>query len=474
MDDWRHLLIDFAIILVLIVGIRQFRTPQGARSGNLSAAFALLCALGVVLLRNQSILHSTSIVVSALVAGGLLGWIVAARVTMIQIPAMVAFQHGAGGVAAFLVAFVELTRDTVELRTVGQVSGILGIIIGAATFAGSMIASAKLANLLKQTPVILPKHDWILLGTISVLVALGILAGNITGPALPSSLLMMILISVLLGIVFSIRIGGADMPVLISFLNATAGVAAALCGIIIQNQLLIACGATVAASGSILTHVMCKAMNRNLLKVFVGVELQPKSVPFPRGREEPGPELSWTAEGPEKPSVEAPLSQALRATKKSKTVVIIPGNGMALAHAQFETVRLANRLGQMGKQVKFAIHPVAGRMPGHMHVLLAEAEVDPDMLFDMDEVNDKFKQTDLAVIIGACDVVNPAATTAEGTPIWEMPILKAHEAKQVLVCNLDQRPGYSGVENPLYADPKTILMFGDAKTTVGRLLESLG
>jgi NAD(P) transhydrogenase subunit beta len=276
-------------------------------------------------------------------------------------------------------------------------------------------------------------------------------------------------------VVFSIRIGGADMPVLISFLNATAGVAAAFCGIIIQNRLLIACGATVAASGSILTHVMCKAMNRNLWKVFVGI--RPKI-------DAAATEVAKTCTdvvkaSPPSVAVQEPdkrdlVALAIEVAKHANRVIIIPGYGMALAQAQLELVQLAKKLEEMKKEVKYAIHPVAGRMPGHMNVLLAEVEVEYDKLCEMEQINPEFAGTDLVLVVGACDVVNPAAINVEGTPISGMPILKAHEAKHIVVCNLDQRPGYSGVENPLYADPKTILLLGDAKITLGKLLQGLG
>ena len=286
----------------------------------------------------------------------------------------------------------------------------------------------------------------------------------------------LVLFSMLPGVVLSIRVGGADMPVLISFLNAASGAAAAFCGIIIQNRLLIACGAMVAASGTILTYVMCKAMNRDLFAVFAGIQVKPATVPIktPNGRSESAPpQTTNVPQKLEKPQEQAPVFRGVKAVKNADKVIIIPGYGMALAHAQFETVRLANRLKEMGKEVKFAIHPLAGRMPGHMHVLLAEAEADPDTLFDLQEVNADFVETDLALIVGACDVVNPAATSVKDTPISGMPILAAHDAKRVLVCNLDGRPGYSGVDNPLYADPKTILMFGDAKTSLCRMLQGL-
>jgi NAD(P) transhydrogenase subunit beta len=470
MNIWLDLLIDLIIILIFIGGFRQFRFPKGARRGNMTAAFALALAVAVVILRHKIL--EPELVIIALVLGSALGWAIAMRVNMIQIPAMVAFQHGAGGIAAFLVSFVELTRNASPGLTVDKVSGLLGLVIGAATFSGSMIASGKLANVIKQPPILLPKHSWLVIGLIILIALSGFVTGNAQDQALIYNLLLLLALSVLLGLVFSIRIGGADMPVLISFLNATAGLAAAFCGVIIQSRLLIACGATVAASGSILTHVMCRAMNRNLLKVFIGFQAKPafdwtQSIAI--DKEEPEKIISPIDQEAETD----PLAEAIVVSKASKTIIIIPGYGMALAQAQFKVVELVNLLERLGKQVKFAIHPVAGRMPGHMNVLLAEAEVPYDKLFEMEEINPEFKETDLAIIVGASDVVNPAAISVENTPISGMPILMAHEANKVLVCNLDEKPGYSGVENPLYQQEKVIMLLGDAKDTLANLLNGI-
>jgi len=465
MGGGAQLLVDVAIILILIAGLRQFRTPRGARWGNLTGALAMACAVGAVLIRNP--VRGPGLVVAAFAAGGIIGWIVALRVNMIQIPSMVAFQHGCGGIAASLVSCVELGRGGAEaLSAAGRISGLLGLVLGAATFSGSMIASAKLANRIRQTPRVLPNHNVVLAGLALVTLALVGLAGTASVLPVRPGLAALGVLSVALGVVFSIRIGGADMPVLISFLNATAGFAAALCGIVIQNRLLIACGATVAASGSILTHIMCRGMNRGLGSVFAGIRLKP---PPPSGAPAPGP----AAPPPPRPAVEDPYGAAAEAARAARKVVVIPGYGMALAQAQFEVVQLANKLRGNGADVKFAVHPVAGRMPGHMHVLLAEAEVDPDLLFEMGQVNDQFKETDLVLVVGACDVVNPSAISVQGTPISGMPILMAHEARRVVVCNLDDKPGYSGVDNPLYKDPKTLLLLGDAKVTVAEILKRL-
>jgi proton-translocating NAD(P)+ transhydrogenase subunit beta len=470
MGSWLNLLFDLLVILLLIVGIRLFRGPKGARAGNMINALALLAAFLLVLYRYKIL--SPGVVVTALLAGSAIGVLIAMRVNMIQIPAMVAFQHGAGGVAAFLVSLVELSRSTAHLTAFGKIAGVLGLIIGAATFSGSMIASAKLANKINQRPTVLPQHS-ALLSAVALLTL--VLGGVAAWQPVPSGWLLLVLLAlaILMGVLFSIRIGGADMPVLISFLNATAGAAAAFCGAVIQERLLIACGATVAASGSILTHVMCKAMNRSLLNIFVGTKSAPAS-PVSRPT---APQATAMASRPDaateaKPA-QSPQAAAVEKLRAAHKVVIIPGYGMALAQAQFKVIELARRLEQRGVEVKFAVHPVAGRMPGHMNVLLAEADVDYDKLVEMDVINPEFKSTDVALIVGSCDVVNPAAIQQEGTPISGMPILMAQEAKSAIVCNLDERPGYSGVENPLYQLPTTILLFGDAKITLSSLLEGL-
>lgn len=472
MDSWPRLLTDSAIVLLLVASIWRFRTPRHARTGNLAGAFAMLCAVGIVL--HRSPVSEPVIVTAALLIGAVLAWATAMRLNMIHIPAMVAFQNGAGGAAACIVSVVVLTRSADQTATTGILFGLLGIVTGAATFSGSMIATGKLANLLKQTPVIFPKHDALLVGLIVGIGTLGTVAGSAAGAVFVSVVLGLAALSVLLGIVFSIRIGGADMPVSISFLNATTGLAAAFCGIAVGNRLLAACGALVAASGSILTHAMCRAMNRSLLKVFAGIKSSVSAEPAARAvEEEVEPRPSNASLEFEKTEQLPPLDLAIKVMNEAGQVVIIPGYGMALAQAQFEVAQLADKLEGMGKEVRFAVHPVAGRMPGHMNVLLAEAEVDYDKLFEMDDINPDFEQTDLALVVGACDVVNPAAIEVEGTPISGMPILRAHEAKHVVVCNLDEKPGYSGVENPLYAAPGTIRLFGDAKTTVSQLLQEL-
>jgi NAD(P) transhydrogenase subunit beta len=463
------LILDLAVIVLLIAGIWQFREPRRARHGNLTAAAALACALVLILLRNG--LADPATVVLTLLIGAISGVAVARTVTMIHIPAMVAFQHGAGGVAAFLVSYVELMRAAGSLTRVSEISGVLGLTIGALTFSGSMVAAAKLSGKIRQAPQIWPAHHFLVGITAAMLLIVGAAALSISPPAGDYLFGVQIALAAAFGLFIAVRIGGADMPVLISFLNATAGLAAAFCGMVLENQLLIAFGATVAASGSILTHVMCKAMNRSVLRIFWPRPLAPTPPAVPASQKIAPPDPPRVRATAEK--ARDSLDKAADVIRAARSVIIIPGYGMALAQAQQEVAALGQKMTALGKKVTYAIHPVAGRMPGHMNVLLAEAGVDYDMLVEMDEVNAEFKATDLALVIGACDVVNPAAIDVEGTPISGMPILLAHEARTVVCCNFDHKPGYSGVENPLYEKPETLMLTGDAKKSVGELLAAL-
>ncbi len=438
----------------------------------LSAA-ALGGAVTVILIRHP--VESVGLILVASTAGAVSGSAIAWRVSMIQIPSMVAFQHGMGGLAALLISYVELTRHGgMSLTPITETSALLGLVTGAATFSGSLVAAGKLANRLRQTPIRLPSHNAVIVGLGAFLLLLIVQVATIDRAA-TLSIIGLALGSMALGIVFSIRVGGADMPVLISFLNATAGLAASFCGIAVGSRLLVACGATVAASGSILTHVMCRAMNRGLGGVFTGIQCHPSDSPSASETiHHPAESKSLAADELSSSGVSLdPCTRALTALRFADRIIIIPGYGMALADAQEEVVQLGEKLAGMGKQVRFAIHPVAGRMPGHMHVLLAEADVDYGLIRDLKDINSEFAKTDVALIVGACDVVNPAALKKTGTPISGMPILRADEARDVIVCNLDERPGYSGVDNPLYRYPHTIMMLGDAKLTVSRLIEGL-
>ena len=463
------LYIDLSVIIVLILGFWQFREPPKARFGNMTAALGMLLAVTLILVRHNVIDIWT--VVIAVIIGAIPGLALARTVSMIQIPAMIAFQHGAGGVAAFLVSFVELTRPAADsLSLVSEISGVLGLVVGALTFSGSMIASAKLANRMQQAPQVLYRHTFLVLACSLALLVVGVLTLLMPTDFVFFLYVLEVVLAACLGLLLAIRIGGADMPVLISSLNATAGFAAALCGMVIENQLLIAFGATVAASGSILTYVMCKAMNRKIFRII-----------FPHYEKDKGdhtakavlPDIATDEVNDGGTDASLSIDRALAAINSAKSVVIVPGYGMALAQAQMEVAHMAKQMVVMGKEVKYAIHPVAGRMPGHMNVLLAEAGVDYEMLVEMDNINPEFKITDVVLVVGACDVVNPAAIEIPGTPISGMPILQVHEARSIVCCNFDRNPGYSGVPNTLYERDNTIFLEGDAKISVCRLRESL-
>jgi NAD(P) transhydrogenase subunit beta len=470
---------DIAIIAVFIFGIKGFRTPPDARTGSRMAAVAMSAAFILLLSRHQLFKPETVVLALAIGAGG--GWFWAMRINMTQIPAMVAFQNGAGGCAAMLVSFIELTRAGMTLGTLNQFFGAVGLIAGAVTFSGSMVAAGKLSGSLGSNPVFLPRHNHLLAGLCAAICLLGLYLGLIASTAMVFFSVMVIISALSLGIIFSVRIGGADMPVLISFLNATTGLAAAFCGIVVESRLLIACGAMVAASGYILTHKMCLAMNRDLRNVFLGRILPLKSSEQPEDNESPPQNIQPPGDSPVLDEVpdkkmeeipQDPFQLALEALNSAQSVIIIPGYGMALAQAQFNLVALGKHLEQLKKTVKFAIHPVAGRMPGHMNVLLAEADIDYDDLYDLDAINPEFSSTDVALIVGACDVVNPAANLADNSPISGMPILNAHQARRIIICNLNTQPGYSGVDNPLYRQPGVILLLGNAKESLAKLLEN--
>lgn len=466
-------LIDLGIILVLIVGIARFRTPRGARIGNCMAATGLGAAVIVILVRHP--VGSVGLVLVAAAIGAASGSAIARRIGMIRIPALVALQNGMGGLAALLISYVELTRQGgVFLVPATEASALLGLVTGAGTFSGSLIAAGKLTNRLREPPIRLAKHNAVIL-VLSMLIVLLIVRVAAVEGAAAASVIGLALCSLALGIVFCVRVGGADMPVLISFLNASTGLAAGFCGIAVGSRLLVACGATVAASGSVLTLVMCRAMNRGLIGVFMGIQVSPSdSEQTLMTTWLPGQNGAPAASTPGASGAPLdPFSRALTVLQSATEIIIVPGYGMALADAQEEVVQLGEKLVQMGKRVRFAIHPVAGRMPGHMHVLLAEADVDYGMIWEMKDINDDFADADVALIVGACDVVNPAALEQEGTPISGMPVLRAGEARHVIVCNLDDCPGYSAVENPLYRSPRAIMLLGNAKPTVGHLLQEL-
>ena len=483
--DQVYVVVLIALTGLVLLGIRWMSSPRTAVRGNRLSALAMFIAV-VLTLWKHGILDATLLYV-AIATGSVLGWVIGARAKMIQMPQMVALLNGFGGGASALVSMIEIMGGFHDMATFNKLSGQLGLIVGGLTFSGSMIAAAKLDRRMTQRPVHLPHHNLLANLSIVAMLVLGLSTLFLDTGVIPISVLVLA-ISLAYGVIFAIRVGGADMPITISLLNSFSGLAGSIVGFTISDPLLVAVGAIVGASGLILTQIMCRAMNRSLAHVLSGAIAKPskpkkETVETPEAVAEP----AQTAVAPERPEAEAPaeehvqeipprpaeedgFARAGRLLRDAKRAIIVPGYGMAIAQAQQHVKRLMDVLESRGAQVDFAIHPVAGRMPGHMNVLLAEVDVPYDKLREMDDINPEFAEADVAIVVGACDVVNPAANTAENTPIYGMPILNVHEAKRVIVCNLDSNPGYSGVENPLYDMAHVILLWGDAKQSLETLI----
>jgi NAD(P) transhydrogenase subunit beta len=386
---------------------------------------------------------------------------------MIQMPQLVAFLHGLGGGAAAAVGIMFLL-DIGTLNAFERVNACLALATGMITIAGSFIAAGKLHQLLPQKPLILPKHSTVVGIILAVMCAASVLH-TVAPDTLPLFTIFLIFATgTAFGIIVTMRVGGADMPITISLLNAFGGTSAGIAGFTVGDPLLVAIGGIIASSGYMLTRTMCRAMNRKLISILLGESSVVCSAAAPAGSASCAPtETAAVAPKPEVVYEDAGGSSWLASAKK---VIIVPGYGMALAQAQHKVKQLADLLEKHGASVSYAVHPVAGRMPGHMNVLLAEADVDYEQLLEMDVVNPMFAEADLVLVVGANDVVNPAAMEAEGTPIYGMPILRADQAKHVIVCNYDDKPGYAGVENTLYKRDGVILIQGDAADTLDRLI----
>jgi len=418
----------------------------------------MLAAILLVLWSNDIL--TMPILWVAMAVGAVLGYVLALRVTMIQMPQMVALLNGLGGGASALVASVEIVERYSEQSSFIKLNTQLGLFVGAITLSGSLIAAAKLDRRMTQRPVVLKGHGLISNLSLIVIAALAVTSLRTGAPVLALSV-SILLLSLLYGVLFAIRVGGADMPITISLLNSFSGLAGSIVGFTVNEPLLVSVGAIVGASGLILTQIMCRAMNRSLSNVLsgsIGTQTESKA---------PTPAAETKVSEPEAVATDSP-GELLR---QAKEVVIVPGYGMAIAQAQGQVKALMDALQAQGTNVRFAIHPVAGRMPGHMNVLLAEVDIPYELMCEMDDINPDFAKTDVAIVVGACDVVNPAAHTAAGTPIYGMPVLDVDKAKHVLVCNLDTKPGYSGVDNPLYEMRHVQLLLGDAKDTLDKLLK---
>lgn len=442
-----------------IRGIKLLGSPATARKGNQLAATGMLIGV-VITLFDQQILTFEWIVAGVLI-GGLIGAVLAKKVEMTAMPELVAVFNGFGGGASALVAWGELSRSgTLSMPdTTGMVTIGLSIFIGSLTFTGSFIAFGKLKGFISGNAITFPGLNVINIGS---MIGVVVLVGFFTAyPFNPVYFWVILGLSLLIGITSVIPIGGADMPVVISLLNSYSGIAASMAGFALNNNLLIVSGALVGAAGLILTNIMCKAMNRSLTNVIFGS--------FGAGS---GSSAGAITEGDKTVRETGAQDLAIQTAYASK-VIIVPGYGLAVAQAQHVVKEVAAKLEGRGVQVKYGIHPVAGRMPGHMNVLLAEADVPYDQLYDMDQINPEFQGTDVVLIIGANDVVNPMAKTEPGNPIYGMPILDVDEAKRTVVFKRSLSPGYAGIDNPLFYDEKNQMFFGDAKKSLQALNEAL-
>ncbi len=455
--------------ILFVMGIKRLSGVRTSRQANFLAALGMFLAV-VVTLFDKNVLP-LPLLISGLALGSLLGAVLALRVQMTGMPQMVAVLNGFGGAASLLVASQEFVLNAAQGKLPALDTGVtivLSIIIGGITFTGSMVAFGKLQGLVTEKAVIFRVQHPLNALLFLVLAAGGVLL-NIPplGPPVFYGLthidLLWIIgaISLVLGVLLVIPIGGADMPVVIALLNSYSGIAAAMTGFVLKNNVLIITGSLVGASGIILTQIMCKSMNRSLINVLLG------GFGATAGAQTAGGEAQKIT------IQEVGVEEAAMLFDTAQSVVIVPGYGMAVAQAQHVVKELCDILQKRGATVKFAIHPVAGRMPGHMNVLLAEANVPYEMLFEMDDINDEFSNTDVAVVLGANDVVNPAARSNPGSPIYGMPILNVDKARTVLINKRSMRPGYAGIENELFGFPNAVMYFGDAKDAIGKLNSEL-
>ncbi|MEO6990454.1 MAG: NAD(P)(+) transhydrogenase (Re/Si-specific) subunit beta [Candidatus Baltobacteraceae bacterium] len=437
--------------ILFIVGLRYLGSPRTARLGNRISALGMLIAVVAVL--TQGIVAWWEIGIG-IVVGAAIGIYAARAVKMTAMPQMVAAFNGCGGGAAALVALGELIKRTSGGTIVGPdetITVALSAIIGAISFSGSIIAFLKLQEVMPGRPLTYPGQQFV---NGLILLGIAVAAGYvISGYSQVMALEIALAGALLLGVCFTLPIGGADMPVIISLLNSFTGLAAALTGFVLSNNVLIISGALVGASGTLLTVLMGRAMNRSIANVLFGAF----------GAVKPSAAAAADAEGTVR-SVSADDVATMLAY--ANQVIVVPGYGMAVAQAQHSVRELADNLEKKGVEVKYAIHPVAGRMPGHMNVLLAEANVPYPALFDMEAINPEFERTDVALVIGANDVTNPAARSDKGSPIYGMPILNVDKAANVVVLKRSMKPGFAGIDNPLYLDPKTVMLFGDAKKSI--------
>jgi NAD(P) transhydrogenase subunit beta len=460
MPHWATEVAYLVAAVCFVIGLKRLGHPGTAVAGNRLSGVGMLIAIVATLLAVRILSPVT--VVAGLAVGSALGLWMARSVKMTAMPQMVALLNGLGGGASLLVGAAEFLRSELvgeNLPLDVSITIQLSLLIGAVTLSGSLVAFAKLQELLPGRPIVFPGQK-----AVNAVVFLVIATLSVYQVTVPESLLwpfwVVVALSLLLGVLLVVPIGGADMPVVISLLNSYSGIAAAMTGFVIRNDVLIISGALVGSSGIILSQIMCKAMNRSLGNVLFGA--------FGGGQ------AAVSAKSAEGLSVrQVSVEDAAVQLAYARSVIVVPGYGLAVAQAQHLVRELADLVERRGGEVKYAVHPVAGRMPGHMNVLLAEANVPYDKLFDMDDINSSFEQTDVALVVGANDVVNPAARTDPTSPIYGMPILNVDGARSVIVMKRGMGAGFAGIENELFYNPKTSMLFGDAKKSLASLVGEL-
>jgi NAD(P) transhydrogenase subunit beta len=455
-----------AILFILSLG--GLSSPETSRRGNLFGMLGMAIAVLATIAGPRVSPAGIGWIVGALVVGGSIGLYAARVIKMTQMPELVALMHSLVGLAACLVGFASYVDTSIQYqgaaKIIHEVEIYIGILIGAVTFSGSLIAFGKLNGKIGGKPLLLPARHWLNLAALLAVIGLGaqfIAAEDVSDGMTP--LIIMTVIALLFGIHMVMAIGGADMPVVVSMLNSYSGWAAAATGFMLSNDLLIVTGALVGSSGAILSYIMCAAMNRKFLSVIAGG--------FGSGA--PAAKGSAGATEPQGEAVPISAAETAELLREAKSVVIVPGYGMAVAQAQHTVNDITRTLRDKGVTVRFAIHPVAGRMPGHMNVLLAEAKVPYDIVLEMDEINEDFPETDVAMVIGANDIVNPAAQDDPASPIAGMPVLEVWKAKTSIVMKRSMASGYAGVDNPLFYKENNRMLFGDAKKMLDEVLGAL-
>ena len=454
-----------AILFILSLG--GLSNPETSRRGNFYGMVGMTLAVMATVLGPRVTIAGLPWIIGALAVGGAIGLYAARKVQMTQMPELVALMHSLVGLAACLVGFASYVDPTIVYegaeKTIHEIEIYLGILIGAVTFSGSVIAFGKLSGKIDGKPLLLPARHWLNLIGLLVVVFFGVQftgAADIDAGMVP--LLVMTVIALLFGVHMVMAIGGADMPVVVSMLNSYSGWAAAATGFMLSNDLLIVTGALVGSSGAILSYIMCRAMNRNFISVIAGgFGTGGGSTPAAAAGQAQGEVVAVTAH------------ETADLLRSSKNVIIVPGYGMAVAQAQHTVYEITRVLREQGVNVRFGIHPVAGRMPGHMNVLLAEAKVPYDIVLEMDEINDDFPQTDVSIVIGANDIVNPSAEDDPNSPIAGMPVLQVWKSKTSIVMKRSMASGYAGVDNPLFFRENNRMLFGDAKQMLEEVLTAL-